>query len=116
MAGYAGLKLTDLLYTVCKAYPDINTVLSLLSDGLSPEYYAFHARTTLEHVTAIQFQQRGQTYLLNRVSNLRDSTGYERYTYTLWDTDDLKEMDINIAYRIYKDEYYPWVTVPIANT
>ena len=27
----------------------------------------------------------------------------------------LAEEDINIAYRIYKDEYYPWVTIPIVN-
>ena len=115
MAAYTSLTLAQFLYTVCKAYPDLNTVLALITDGQSPEYLAFHAKTTSEHVTAIQFQQRGHTYLLNRISNLRDTTGAERYTYTLWDEDSLKAEDINIAYRIYKDSYYPWVTVPIAN-
>ena len=115
MANYAGLNLTDFLYQACKAYPNITTVLTLLTDGKSAEYLAFHSRTTLEHVTAIQFQQRGKTYLVNRISNLRDTTGSEHYVYTLWDENALAEEDINIAYRIYKDEYYPWVTVPITN-
>ena len=115
MANYAGLNLTDFLYQAGNAYPDVTTLISLITDGQSAEYLAFHSRTTVEHVTAIQFQQRGKTYLVNRISNLRDTTGAERYTSTLWGNDALAEEDINIAYRVYKDEYYPWVTIPIAN-
>ena len=112
---YDGLTLAEFLYTVCNAYPNVETVIAKLTDYSTPEYKAFHAKTVSEHVTLIWIQQRGQTYQVSRVSNIRNTTGFERYVSHHWDTDDLKELDINIAYRVYKDEWYNWVTIPINN-
>lgn len=112
---YEGLTLADFLTKVCNAYPNVETVINKLTDYVSPEYKAFHAKTVSEHVTVIWFQQRGKTYQVSRVSNIRDTTGYERYVYAIWDIDALKDYDINIGYRIYKDRWYEWQTIKIAN-
>ena len=112
---YEGQDFATFMYTVCNAYPNVETVIEKLIDYVSEEYKAFHAKTVSEHITLIWIQQRGKTYQVSRVSNIRDTTGFERYVAAHWDTDDLKEYNINIAYRVYKDEWYDWQTIKIAN-
>lgn len=62
-------------------------------------------------------QQRGETFYLTRVSNVRLTAQYEQYTYCLWSRDKTAELDNNpaIAYRLFCDKWYEWLPVPLQN-
>lgn len=113
MANYNGYNLAQLLESVLKAYPGVVPALDLLTDGLSPEYVAFHRESIKAHTGLIHFKHRGVVYQLTRVSNIRNTNGYERYTYAIWDDEHQQADDPNIAYSIYIDEFLPWVTIPL---
>lgn len=113
MANYNGYNLAQLLESVLKAYPGVVPALDLLTDGLSPEYAAFHRESVKAHTGLIHFKHRGVVYQLTRVSNIRNTNGYERYTYAIWDDEHQQTDDPNIAYSIYIDEFLPWVTIPL---
>ena len=72
---YEGQDFATFMYTVCNAYPNVETVIEKLTDYVSEEYKAFHAKTVSEHITLIWIQQRGKTYQVSRVSNIRNTTG-----------------------------------------
>lgn len=113
MANYNGYNLAQLLESVLKAYPGVVPALDLLTDGLSPEYVAFHRESVKAHTGLIHFKHRGVVYQLTRVSNIRNTNGYERYTYAIWNDEHQQADDPNIAYSIYIDEFLPWVTIPL---
>lgn len=111
MAKYDGYNLAQLLEEVLKAYPGVVPALDLLTDGLSVEYAAFHRESVRAHTGLIHFKHRGVVYQLTRVSNIRNTNGYERYTYAIWNDEHQQADDPNIAYSIYIDEFLPWVTI-----
>lgn len=111
MAKYDGYNLAQVLEEVLLAYPGVVTALDLLTDGMSPEYVAFHRESLKAHTGLIHFKHRGVVYQLSRVSNIRNTSGHERYTYAVWNDEHMQEDDPNIAYSIYIDEFLPWVTI-----
>lgn len=111
---YASLNTVDeLLVSVLLAYPTAENVLNSIIDGSSDEYKAFHILSLKSHVTMIHVRQFGVTYQLSRVSNIRGSTGYERYVKSVWTKDPLQEDERIVTYKTFINKWLPWVTVKL---
>ena len=110
---YSALTLHEFLAEVLKAY-DVETSLALLTDSMSSEYQAFHEKTVAAHTGLIAVNTLGVTYHITRVSNIRNTTGYERYTWEVFDNQTLDTLDQgNIAYRLFVEKWHDWVTIPL---
>lgn len=108
---HAGTSLKEFLIEVLAPYPDVLEAIKRITDGQSPEYRAFHLKSTTEHVGLIQIRQRGITYQVNRKSNIRGTAAYERYIYTVYEDNPLWTDDVNVACRYFRAQWDPWFTI-----
>ncbi|ANZ50229.1 hypothetical protein PHOBOS_39 [Erwinia phage vB_EamM_Phobos] len=75
---------------------------------------ALHYYTVEEHFAGMQITQRGKTYYVTRVSSIRNTAGYEQYSWVLWHDDKSgTSVDENpkVAYRLYSHKWFDWVAV-----
>lgn len=75
---------------------------------------ALHYYMVTEHFAGMQITQRGKTYYLTRVSSIRNTAGYEQYTWTLWHDDKSGtsvEENPKVAYRLFSHKWFDWVAV-----
>ena len=117
LAVYTDQTLEEFLFRVLRAYPSVEEAIKEIAKSGSPEHTAFHRLSVAEHWAGMQVQQRGSTFYLTRLSNIRNTAQYEQYTYTLWSKDKTAELDTNpaIAYRLFCDTWYEWKPVPLSN-
>jgi len=110
---YQNLNLASFLVNVLRGYPEIETVAVKLCEDAAMRR-SFHYYMVKEHFAGIQFQQRGLTYYVTRLSPIRGTAGYEQYTWHLWhkDTTGAVEQNPKTAYRLFSHQWFDWVTVP----
>lgn len=92
-------------------YEGIPACLSKIVDTTTPEYAAFHRISLSEHIGFIEIRLRKETYWLTRVSNLRNTAGYDLYRYVLASRVRGEEDDPNIAFRFFRERWLDWHTV-----
>lgn len=110
---YENMTIEDFLRSRLKSYGDVETALRLFCDGVSPEYQAFHQKTLDKHTALVEVRYNGKTWQLTRVSNIRGTTGYLRYTLQLVKEDKLGTEEPNIAFRFFRDGWDAWITLPL---
>lgn len=110
---YENLTLEDFLKVRLKSYGDIEGTLRLFVDGVSPEYQAFHQKTLAKHTALVEFKYKGKHYHLMRASNIRNTTGYLRYTMQHVKTATEEANEPNIAFRIFREGWETWNTIPL---
>lgn len=110
---YTGMTLEEFLAEHLNAYPNVEESLKKLTDTTSDEYKTFHMLSTRRHVHSMEIKQRGKTYQFYRMSSIRGTAGYERYTYRLWNTEPHQEDDANVVYRYFFERWDEWVTIPL---
>ncbi len=110
---YSGMTLEEFLEAHLSAYPEVEEALKKLSDSTSPEYQTFFVLATARHLHSMMVRQRGKSYQFYRLSSIRKTAGYERFTYHLWDARPHEEDDANVAYRFFWDRWDEWVTIPL---
>lgn len=101
------------LHANVPAYPTIPTFLDAITNNSTAAYAAFHAAAVAGHVGTIHFKHRGNIYQLTRVSTLRNTPGFERYKWGLWETLDAEteRNDPNVAFKFMVDGFLPWETI-----
>ena len=105
--------LEDFLKQVVPAYPALPALLDELTDGTSALYREFHRHATAGHIGTIHFKHSGITYQLVRLSSIRNTPGFERYKWGVWQELDnqTERNDPNVAYRLMVNSFLPWVTI-----
>src|SRR5574344_591488 len=86
---YENMTIEDFLKDRLKSYGNVVDTLHLFCDGVSPEYQAFHQKTLAKHTALIEVKYAGKTWQITRASNIRDTSGYLRYTIHLVKVDKL---------------------------
>ncbi len=97
----------DLLLT----YKGIPACLDAIIDDSKVEHAIYHQLSLKEHIGQIELRLRKETYWLQRVSNIRNTAGYDQYRYQLVRRDLGEEDDPNIAFRFFREKWLPWHTV-----
>ena len=105
--------LHTLLAEKLKAYPTVKESILVLIDGMSADYKAFHLAMVKAHTGMLRIKQNGKTYHVNRVSNIRGTTGYYKYTVELWHEAPLEYNDVNIVYTLFMDKWLEPVTIKL---
>lgn len=103
--------LESFMRDVLLSYPGIPACLDALIDNSKVEYAVFHPLALKEHIGQIEFRLRKETYWLQRVSNIRNTAGYDQYRYQLVRRDLGEPDDPNIAFRFFREKWLPWHTV-----
>lgn len=110
---YENMTLEDFLKTRLKSYGDVEGILRLFVDGVSPEYQAFHQKSIEKHTALVEFKYLGKSWQITRASNIRGTTGYLRYTLQHVKTDPEGKAEPNIAFRFFRDGWEGWITVAL---
>ncbi|MGL5648938.1 MAG: hypothetical protein ACRDDY_13905 [Clostridium sp.] len=105
-------KLENFLRQTLLTYKGIEACLDKLVDGTSDEHLAFHKLSTEAHVGFFEFTIKKNTYWLRRVSNIRNTAGYDSYQYQLTNINPQgEEDDVNIRFRMFTDVWTEEYTV-----
>jgi len=113
-AAYASVAtLDEFLKIMLKAYPDVTVAIANMTDGSSDPYKGFHHFTTTSKITTVNIRQYGIVYQVNRSSNIRDTSGYERYVTAVVDDIEMQHDETVVTYRLFDDMWHPWVTIPL---
>lgn len=110
---YRDLSLHDFLELILRAYPEVESVAKELADMSSEKAQAFHHYMVKEHYSGIKLLQRGLTYYITRVSNIRNTAGYEQYTSMLWNKADTANSQDNpaISYCLFRSRWKEWTPI-----
>lgn len=105
--------LEDFLKATVPAYPELPAMLAELTNGTGATYREFHRVATEGHVGTIQFKHRGIIYQLVRLSSIRNTPGFERYKWGIWQelNSETERDDPNVAYRLMVNTFLPWETI-----
>ena len=108
---YESLDLEGFIRQLLPAYPDIVSALELITDGMSPEWNAFHSKSTAYHTGLMWIRHNGITYQVCRVTNLRKLPGYKQYTWEVFRKEDIEDNTPNVAFRFFRDGWEAWKTI-----
>ena len=111
---YENMTIEDFLKDRLKSYGNVADTLHLFCDGVSPEYQAFHQKTLAKHTALVEVKYAGKTWQITRASNIRDTSGYLRYTIHLVREDKLGTAEPSVAFRFFRNGWEAWHTVPLA--
>lgn len=100
------------------AYPSLEDVLKLLSDGISADYKQFNKLMTNAHTTMVQFKHRGVVWNLWRLSTMRGTPGFDRFKYGIFHEyeSEAELNDPNVKFRCYIDDWLDWQTINLATS
>lgn len=106
-------QLENFLHTTVPAYPDLPAFLDAITNNSTVVYRDFHAAAVAGHVGTIHFKHRGEVYQLVRISTIRNTPGFERYKWGLWETLDIEteRNDPNVAFRFMVNGFLAWETI-----
>ena len=105
------LTLESFMRETLLTYKGIPACLDALINNDKVEYAVFHPLALKEHIGQIELRLRKETYWLQRVSNIRNTAGYDQYRYQLVRRDLGEADDPNITFRFFREKWLPWHTV-----